>query len=110
MNEESTGLIIFALIALAAVFAFIFILGGPEKTGQLAGTQKIGTSYFKYRDAAEACSKGTHCQVGLDAIPTGVFDPYINAYQCRCPTADRSFEWRQDQNFYFWRSAYGPPG
>jgi len=112
MNEQSTGLIIFALIALAAVFAFIFVLGGPEseKTGQLAGTQKIGTSYFKYRTAEEACSKATNCQVGLPAVPTGRFDPYIGAYECRCVTALRETGWRSDQNFYFWRSPYGPYG
>jgi len=95
MNEESVGLIIFALIALGAVFAFIFVLGGPEATGQLAGTQKLGTSTFEYRDAVLACSRGTHCSDGLPGIPTGLYDPIKELYQCRCSTSDPTFEmWR----------------
>ena len=108
MNEESTGLIIFALIALAAVFAFIFILGGPEPetTGRLAGSQKLGTSNYIYRDAATACSKGFHCNDGMPGVPTGVYNEFIGAYQCRCQTADRSVGWPANQGWWFYRSKF----
>jgi hypothetical protein len=100
MNQDSIGLIIFALIALGAVFAFIIVLGGPESTGQVSGTQKIGTSWFKYRDAYEACSSGTHCSDGLPGVPTGKYDPVLEIYECTCQTSDPSF--------VFWRSEYAP--
>lgn len=99
MNEESIGLVIFALIALGAVFAFILVLGGPEKTGNLAATQKIGTSWFKFRNAYEACAVA-HCNDGLPGIPTGNYDPVRELYECRCQTSDPSFT--------FYRSAYAP--
>jgi hypothetical protein len=101
MNEESLGIIIFALIALGAVFAFLFVLGGPqaETTGQLAGSQKIGTSWYKYRDAFAACAHA-HCSDGLPAIPTGEWDRFIGAYQCVCQTSDPNLE--------MYRSRYAP--
>ncbi len=100
MNEESIGLIIFALAALAAVFAFILVLGGPEHTGQLSGTQRLGTSYFKYRDAMQSCATPVNCEDGLPGIPTGEWVPDHNLYKCRCQTSDPTFE--------FWRSPYRP--
>jgi len=92
--NDSTGLIIFAFVALAAVFAFIIVLGGmPAKdaTGQLSGEQKIGASWFTYRDAALACSRGTHCSDGLPAIPTGRYDEARELYECICQTSDPTF-------------------
>jgi len=99
MNEQSTGLIIFALIALSAVFAFIIVFGGPEPsaTGQ-AGT-KLGTSWFKYRGAFQACSVA-HCSDGLPGMPTGNYDEVRELYECRCQTSDPTF--------LFYRSAYAP--
>ena len=98
MNEESLGLIIFALIALGAVFAFIFVLGGPEPTGQLSGSQKPATSWYKVRDAFDACSKGSQCEDGLPGIPTGNYEPHYQLYECKCQTSN--------PGFLFWRSAY----
>ena len=100
MNEKNLGLIIFALTALAAVFAFILVLGGPETTGQLSGTQKIGTSWYKVRYTYSACSAGTHCKDGLPGVPTGFYDPVFELFECRCQTSDPTFT--------FWRSAYAP--
>jgi len=100
MNQESIGLIIFALIALGAVFAFIIVFGGPSDTGMLSGTQKIGTSTLKNRDAFQACSAGTNCIDGLPGIPTGGWDNTLQLYQCRCQVSEPSF--------IFYRSAYGP--
>lgn len=101
MNEGSVGLIIFALVALGAVFAFILVFGGPpDTTGNLAGGQKVGTSWYKYRDSFEACSAGTHCSDGLPGIPTGGYDPTLQVFQCRCQTSDPTF--------VFYRSAYAP--
>ncbi|MBI4146396.1 hypothetical protein HY489_03605 [Candidatus Woesearchaeota archaeon] len=91
MNNESIGLIIFAFTALAAVFAFILVLGGPEPTAKVSGTQKLGTSTFNFRDAAEACSKGTNCEDGLPGIPTGRYDELREVYECHCQTSDPSF-------------------
>ncbi len=99
MNSESVGLVIFALIALSAVFAFILVLGGPpDTTGQLSGEQKIGTSWYKVRDAFQACSSGTHCNDGLPGIPTGNYDTMRELFECKCQTSNPSFT--------FWRSAY----
>jgi len=99
MNEENVGLIIFAFIALSAVFAFILVLGSidPTPTGQ-AGA-KIGTSTFKVRDAYQACSVA-HCNDGLPGMPTGNYDPVRELYECRCQTSDPTF--------LFYRSAYAP--
>lgn len=101
--DDSTGLIIFAFVALAAVFAFIIVLGGPELdkvTGKLSGEQKIGTSWFKERDAAQACSRGIHCSDGLPGIPTGGYDEAMELFECRCQTSDPSF--------VFYRGRYQP--
>ncbi len=98
MNEESLGLVIFALVALGAVFAFIFVLGGPEPTGQVAGTQKLGTSWYDYRTATKACAVGVNCEDGLPGVPTGNWDPMRYLYECRCQTSDPTFT--------FWRSQF----
>jgi hypothetical protein len=100
MNEESLGIIIFALIALGAVFAFIFVLGGPEQTGAVAGSSKLGTSWFRVDDAFSACDKGSHCSDGLAALPTGNYDPVTELFECKCQTSDHSFT--------FYRSKYAP--
>ena len=100
MNEESIAIIIFALIALGAVFAFIIVLGGPEQTGALAGTQKIGTSWFNVREAYTACGSGTHCEDGLPGLPTGNYDPVTELFECKCQTYDPSFT--------FYRSKFSP--
>jgi len=101
MNEGSLGLIIFALIALGAVFAFIIVFGGPpETTGDLAHSQKIGTSWYKYRDSYMACASGTHCEDGLPGTPTGGYDPTLEIFQCRCQTSNPTF--------MFYRSRYAP--
>jgi len=99
MNEQSAGLIIFALIALGAVFAFILVFGGPPAdTGYVSGTQKVAVSWYKVRDAVDACSRGTHCNDGLPGVPTGNYDDLRELYECRCQTSD--------PGFLFWRSAY----
>lgn len=101
MNEQSVGLILFALIALGAVFAFIIVFGGPpDTTGNLAASQKIGTNWYKYRNPFDACSSGTNCEDGLPGIPTGGYDTTLQIYQCRCQTSDPTF--------VFYRSQYAP--
>lgn len=100
MNQNSIGLIIFAFIALGAVFAFILVFGGPENTGNTTHTQKIGTSTYKFRNAWAACSAGTNCNDGLTGIPTGGWDPTLMVYQCRCQTSNPPF--------IFYRSQYAP--
>ena len=99
MNAESIGLVIFALIALGAVFAFIVVFGGPpDTTGYLSGEQKPGTSWYKTRDEFEACARGAHCSDGMPGIPTGNYDTLRELYECKCQTSEPSFT--------FWRSAY----
>ena len=100
MNSDSLGLIIFAFIALGAVFAFILVFGGPQETGALSGTQKIGTSWFKVRDSYQACSSGSHCSDGLPGMPTGNYDPITELFECRCQT--------RDPTFVFYRSKFSP--
>ena len=103
MNQDSIALIIFAFIALGAVFAFIFVLGGPQPTGDLAGSNKLGTSWFKTRDAYSACSHGTFCRDGLAPEPTGEYDPLMELYHCRCMGNND-----MNPDIDFWRSAYAP--
>lgn len=99
MNNDSWGLILFAFVALAAVFSFILVLGGPdEATGKATQTAKIGTSGFQWRDAKLACGRGTHCEDGLPGIPTGNYDPVRELYECRCPSSNPTF--------VMWRSVY----
>lgn len=99
MDERSIGLIIFAFTALAAVFAFILVLGGPEPSTTGQAGAKIGTSTFKYRDSYQACSVA-HCSDGLPGMPTGNYDEIRELYECRCQTSDPTF--------LFYRSAYAP--
>jgi hypothetical protein len=100
MNQDSLGLIIFALIALGAVFAFIFVFGGPAETGALSGTQKIGTSWYKVKDAYQACGSGSHCSDGLPGLPTGNYDQVAELFECKCQTKDPAF--------VFYRSKFSP--
>ncbi|PIN74573.1 hypothetical protein COV18_06800 [Candidatus Woesearchaeota archaeon CG10_big_fil_rev_8_21_14_0_10_37_12] len=116
MNSESAGLIIFALIALAAVFAFLLVLGGPASetvTGNLAGTNKVGTSYYVERDAVDACADSM-CTNGIPGIPTGKYD-VVKGYECECQYGFDTFyeNWgqRSYNDRYFYRSKYirNPP-
>jgi len=101
--NDSLGLIIFAIIALGAVFAFIIVLGGtPPTTGDLSAEQKIATSWYKYADqAARACARQT-CHDGLVAIPTGNYDEQRRLYECKCQTN------LHDNGFLMYRSGYTP--
>lgn len=99
MNADNVGLVIFALIALSAVFAFIIVLGGPEPSTTGQAGAKLGTSTFKYRDPYDACSVA-HCNDGLPGVPTGNYDEIRELYECKCQTSDPTF--------LFYRSAYAP--
>lgn len=101
MASDSAELILFALVALAAVFAFIIVLGGPSQTGQLAGSQKTPVSSWDIRNAYEACASSM-CEDGLPGIPTGYYDHVRNLYECQCQTSNPSF--------VFYRSPYGKAG
>ncbi len=103
-NNDNWGLIIFAFVALAAVFAFILVLGGPpdpQSTGNLAGSQRPATSDFEYRTGQKACAHA-NCNDGLPAVPTGNYDRVRELYECVCQTSDPSF--------IMWRSPYGKAG
>lgn len=105
-NSESWGLIIFAFIALAAVFAFIIVLGGPTEeeemaSGFVAASSKVPVSDFEPRVAEKACSHA-HCSDGLPAIPTGRWDSVMELYECVCQTSDPSL--------IMWRSPWGKAG
>ena len=104
MDTDSIALITFALIALGAVFAFIFVFGGPQidTTGQVSNYQKLGTSTYKELTADEACATGINCDDGLPGIPTGYYDEVRELYGCRCQTSNRA--WNYQEPFY--RSKY----
>ena len=79
MNQETIGLIVFAFCALAAVYAFIFVLGGPvadETSGAAV------TSVFQRQTGEEAC-RATHCNNGLPGVPIS-FDTQHELYECFC--------------------------
>lgn len=100
MNNETTGLIIFALIALTAVFAFIYVIGPP--TGEYMSG--IGTSTYKMRDAFEACARGSNCNNRVNAVPIG-YDELTQTVICECPTPPIG-AWRERNPFTFQRSLY----
>jgi hypothetical protein len=99
-KANNTVLIVFALVALAAVFAFIFVFAGKGTTGEISNYQKIGTSTYRVLTAEQACATSIHCNDGLPGIPTGVYDELRGLYECRCQTSDLSTT--------FWRSRYRP--
>lgn len=114
-NQQNISLLIFAIIALAAVFAFIIILGGPQLdnvTGQVASSKFYATTMRYYNqnpnaittyslvDAQKACSRST-CRNGLSPTPTGRFDPVAGLYECYCYTT-----FSGDKTFTQWMSVY----
>lgn len=100
MNKKANALIIFALVALCAIFAFIFVFAGAPTTGQISNYQKIGTSTYKVLTPEQACATSIHCNDGLPGVPTGNYDELRGLYECRCKTSDQSIT--------FWRSKYRP--
>lgn len=99
MNERNLSLVIFAFIALSAVFAFVVVLGGPEPVATGNAGAKIGTSSYKIRGAYDACMS-SHCDDGLGGLPTGNYDPVRELYECKCVYSNPSFR--------FYRSRYTP--
>ena len=97
MKLENIALIIFALVALGAVFAFIFTFRGSP-TGEVSIYQRMGTSSYTYLDAVDACKTSINCRDGLPGVPTGVVDEYRGLYECRCVSSDKSTT--------FWRSPF----
>jgi len=115
MNNQNISLLIFAFIALGAVFAFIIILGGPEMdkvTGQVASSKfyQTTTRYYNQNpnaittynlvDARKACSRST-CRNGLSPTPTGYFDPVAGLFECYCYTT-----FSGDKTYTLWMSTY----
>lgn len=115
MNNQNISLIIFAFTALAAVFAFIIILGGPEMdkvTGQVASSKFYQTTMRYYNqnpnavttynlvDAQKACSRTT-CRDGRSPTPTGRLDPVAGLYECYCYTT-----FSGDKTYTVWTSIY----
>jgi hypothetical protein len=100
MNTEGIGLVIFALIALGAVFAFILVIGPP--TGEYSG---IGTSTMKIRDAFEACNRGSNCPHRMKPYPIH-WDDYSQTVVCQCPAQTGGY--RPYEPFTFQRSLYQP--
>ena len=96
MNQDTIGLVIFALTALGAVYAFIFVLGGPAATGQFSAEPAV--SYFQQRTAEAACANAHDCHDGLAGVPTGVFDAERELYECKCQ--------KSNPHFTFYRSRY----
>lgn len=81
MNTESLGLVIFAIIALGSVLAFILVIGPPENTGQYAAG--IGTSTYRIEEAYRACNRAVWCNGGMAAVPIE-YDPLRNLVMCEC--------------------------
>lgn len=97
MDLKNMGLIIFALVALAAVMSFIYVLGGPEHnnspTGQLAGGQITDTSNYKVmNDGILTCATRFSCR-GRPGIYLG-YDAARDLFMCGC----------QVNGFTGWRS------
>lgn len=87
MDMKNLGLIIFALVALAAVMSFIFVLGGPEKTstptGQLSGEQIYAASGYKVmNDGVLTCARRFSCR-GRPGIYLG-YDAARDLFLCGC--------------------------
>ncbi len=106
MNSENVGLILFAIIALGAVIAFLLVIGGPTATGNISKYQKIGTSGFSERDAVDACHRGFSCNDGQGAVPTGRYDEVGNLYECVCQMYSYNSFYKTDDPITYWRSAY----
>ena len=99
MDGNNWGLVIFAIVALAAVFSFIIVVGPP--TGDYASG--VGTSTYKIRDAFEACARGSNCNNRVNAIPIG-FDETTQTVICECPMQVAGYAPRY--SFTFRRSLY----
>ena len=96
MDIKNIGLIIFALVALAAVLSFIYVLGGPDDTktptGQLSGEQISGTSWFKVmNDGNLVCSTRFSCR-GRPGVYLG-YDAARDLFLCGCQT-NQFIGWR----------------
>lgn len=86
MNIKNAGLIIFALVALAAIMGFIYTMGGPEKTptGQLSGEQISATSWYKTNDDCNlVCAKRVRCPLGQPATCIG-YNAATDMFGCTC--------------------------
>lgn len=73
MSIKNIGLIVFALVALAAVFSFIFVLGGAKSTGAAAASQLYGVSPA-FKDARDACATLSPCPNKVPGVPIGFYD------------------------------------
>lgn len=88
MNHDTLGLIVFAITALGAVYAFIFVLGGePQATGDAVVGEIVPASSTHYRSAERAC-KYLNCDDGLSGVPTGRYDAARELYECKCQTSN----------------------
>jgi len=83
MNNSSLGLVIFALIALTAVFSFIIVMGPP--TGDYA--KGIGTSTWTIESAYRACNRAVNCNGGMAAQVIG-YDAITNTVICECASTN----------------------
>lgn len=79
MNNNGIGLVIFAIIALTAVFSFIIVMGPP--TGDYAAG--IGTSTWNIESAYRACNRAVNCNGGMAAQVIG-YDAMSNVVICEC--------------------------
>ncbi|MBW3018901.1 hypothetical protein KY329_01820 [Candidatus Woesearchaeota archaeon] len=79
MNTSSIGLVIFAIIALTAVFSFIIVMGPP--TGDY--NKGIGTSTWTIESAYRACNREVNCNGGMAAQAIG-YDAISNIVICEC--------------------------
>jgi len=73
MNIKNIGLIVFAFVALAAVFSFIFVIGRPQSSGAVAASQLFGVSP-SYKDAWAACATLSPCPNRVPGVPIGYYD------------------------------------
>ncbi len=97
MDIKNIGLIVFAMVALAAVLSFIYALGGPEATkgptGQLSGEQISATSGYKVmNDGNLVCATRFSCR-GRPGVYLG-YDAARDMFLCGCRV----------NNFVGWRS------
>ena len=71
MNIKNLGLIVFAIVALAAVFSFILVIGRPQSSGAVAASQLYGINPV-YKDAYVACATLSPCPNRVPGVPIGV--------------------------------------
>jgi hypothetical protein len=99
MNSSSLGLVIFALIALTAVFSFIIVMGPPS--GKYAAG--IGTSTWTIESAYRSCNRAVNCNGGMAAQVIG-YDAISNLVICECVATNY-----RGQGFVFKRSLIPGP-